>query len=155
MKVIAQLTARRTAIGCANSFNRYYSGPKRHGAGGRIGATVALLTRLGRLLGGLLLAVSSLATLLGIIGSHHRFSPRRSGENLWTVTIIPICGVGLVGWLLLAGATGPRIVATMVAFGLAMSTGLTGVVLRKRAAGTLLPSDVDLSVGFRGGQGGL
>lgn len=43
----------------------------------------------------------------------------------------------------------------MVAFGLALGAGLTGVVLRKRAAGTLLPSDVDLSVGFRGGQGEL
>jgi hypothetical protein len=46
-------------------------------------------------------------------------------------------------------------VATVVAFGLALGAGLTGVVLRKRAAGTFLPSDVDLSVGFRGGQGEL
>jgi hypothetical protein len=44
---------------------------------------------------------------------------------------------------------------TMVAFGLALGCGLTGLVCRKRAAGTLLPSDVDLSVGFRDGQGGL
>lgn len=64
-------------------------------------------------------------------------------------------GVALVGWTLWAGPTEARVVATMVAFGLALGAGLTGVVLRKRAAGTLLPSDVDLSVGFRGGQGGL
>jgi len=66
-----------------------------------------------------------------------------------------LCGVGVVGWLLLASPTAPRVMAAMMAFGLAIGCGLTGVVLRKRAAGTLLPSDVDLSVGFRGGQGGL
>ncbi|WP_251342757.1 hypothetical protein [Haloplanus halophilus] len=66
-----------------------------------------------------------------------------------------LCGVGLVGWLLLSGPTAVRVVAAMVAFGLALGAGLTGVVLRKWAAGTLLPSDVDISVGFRGGQGGL
>ncbi|WP_256476568.1 hypothetical protein [Haloplanus pelagicus] len=43
----------------------------------------------------------------------------------------------------------------MAVFGLAVSAGLTGVVFRKRASGTLSPSDVDPSVGFRGGQGGL
>jgi len=64
-------------------------------------------------------------------------------------------GVGLVGWMLWAGPTATRVVAAMVAFGLAIGCGLTGVVCRKYAAGTLLPSDVDLSVGFRGGQGGL
>jgi hypothetical protein len=87
-----------------------------------------LRTRLVALLGTLLLSVGALAAL-------------------W--------GVGLVGWTLWAGPTEARIVAAMVAFGLALGAGLTGVVLRKRAAGTLLPSDVDLSVGFRGGQGGL
>ncbi|GAB6861862.1 hypothetical protein ACFR97_10980 [Haloplanus litoreus] len=89
---------------------------------------MGLRTHLTALLGLLFLAVSALAAL---------------------------CGVGLVGWVLLAGPTGPRVVAAMVAFGLALSAGLTGLVVRKRAAGTLLPSDVDLSVGFRGGQGGL
>ena len=87
-----------------------------------------LRTRLVALLGTLFLAVAALAAL-------------------W--------GVGLVALTLWAGPTEARVVATMVAFGLAMGFGLTGVVLRKRAAGTLLPSDVDLSVGFRGGQGGL
>ena len=85
-------------------------------------------TRLTALLGTLLLVASALA-------------------GLW--------GVTLVGWTLWAGPTATRVVATMVAFGLALGLGLTGLVLRKRAAGTLLPSDVDLSVGFRGGQGGL
>lgn len=89
---------------------------------------MALTTRVAGLVGLLLLAASALAAL-------------------W--------GVGLVGWTLWAGPTATRIMAAMVAFGLAMGFGLTGVVLRKRAAGTLLPSDVDLSVGFRGGQGGL
>ena len=87
-----------------------------------------LRTRLASLLGTLLLAASALAIL-------------------W--------GVALVGWTLWAGPTEARVVATMVAFGVALGAGLTGVVLRKRAAGTLLPSDVDLSVAFRGGQGGL
>jgi hypothetical protein len=64
-------------------------------------------------------------------------------------------GVCLVGWLLVAGLTGPGVVAAMVAFGVALSAGLTGLVVRRRAAGTLLPSDVDLSVEVRGGQGGL
>jgi len=64
-------------------------------------------------------------------------------------------GVALVGWTVWTGPTATRVMTTMVAFGLATGTGLTGVVLRKRAAGTLLPSDVDRSVGFRGGQGGL
>ena len=45
--------------------------------------------------------------------------------------------------------------ATAVAFGVALGCGLTGLGCRKRATGTLPPSDVDLSVGFRGGQGGL
>jgi hypothetical protein len=87
-----------------------------------------LSTRLVAALGTLLLAASALAAL-------------------W--------GVALVVWTLRAGPTATRVMATMVAFGLAIGCGLTGVVLRKRAAGTLLPSDVDLSVGFRGGQGGL
>lgn len=85
-------------------------------------------TRLTALLGTLLLVASALA-------------------GLW--------GVTLVGWTLWAGPAATRVMATMVAFGLALGLGLTGLVLRKRAAGTLLPSDVDLSVGFRGGQGGL
>ena len=85
-------------------------------------------TRLTALLGTLLLVASALA-------------------GLW--------GVALVGWTLWAGPTATRVMATMVAFGLALGLGLTGLVLRKRASGTLLPSDVDLSVGFRGGQGGL
>jgi len=89
---------------------------------------VALKNRLIALLGILLLAVSALAALLGIL---------------------------LLGWMLWAGPTATRVMAAMMAFGLAIGCGLTGVVLRKRAAGTLLPSDVDLSVGFRGGQGGL
>jgi hypothetical protein len=89
---------------------------------------VSLRTRLVALLGTLFLAASALAAL-------------------W--------GVALVGWTLWAGPTATRVMATMVAFGLAMGCGLTGLVCRKRAAGTLLPSDVDLSVGFRGGQGGL
>ncbi|MEF8856314.1 MAG: hypothetical protein V5A16_02695 [Haloplanus sp.] len=89
---------------------------------------MSLTARLAALAGTLLLAASALAAL-------------------W--------GVGLVGWTLWAGPTATRVVAAMVAFGLAIGCGLTGVVLRKRAAGTLLPSDVDLSVGFRGGQGGL
>lgn len=90
--------------------------------------TVTRRTRLAALLGTLLLAVSVLTAL-------------------W--------GIALVGWMLWAGPTATRVMAAMVAFGLALGCGLTGVVLRKRAAGTLLPSDVDLSVGFRGGQGGL
>lgn len=85
-------------------------------------------TRLVALLGTVLLAVAALAAL-------------------W--------GVALVGWTLRAGPTATRVMATMVAFGLAIGCGLTGAVARKWAAGTLLPSDVDLSVGFRGGQGGL
>lgn len=87
-----------------------------------------VLTRFIALLGTFLLAVGALAALFG---------------------------VALVGWTLWAGPTATRVMATMVAFGLALGAGLTGVVLRKRAAGTLLPSDVDRSVGFRGGQGGL
>ncbi|WP_157969384.1 hypothetical protein [Haloplanus rubicundus] len=89
---------------------------------------MSLTTRLAALIGTLLLAASALATL-------------------W--------GVALVGWTLWAGPTATRVMAVMVAFGLAIGLGLTGAVVRKRAAGTLLPSDVDLSVGFRGGQGGL
>ncbi|AZH26480.1 hypothetical protein [Haloplanus aerogenes] len=89
---------------------------------------MSVVSRLAALAGALLLAVSALAAL-------------------W--------GVGLVGWMLWAGPTATRVMATMVAFGLSIGCGLTGVVLRKHAAGTLLPSDVDLSVGFRGGQGGL
>ena len=80
----------------------------------------------------------------------------RLGTLLLAVgTLTALCGVALVGWTLWAGPTPTRVMAAMVAFGLALGAGLTGVVCRKRAAGTLLPSDVDLSVGFRGGQGGL
>lgn len=69
--------------------------------------------------------------------------------------VATLWGVGLVGWLIWAGPTATRVMAIMVAFGLALGAGLTGAVFRKRAAGTLLPSDVDISVAFRGGQGGL
>ena len=89
---------------------------------------MGLTARLVALLGTLCLAASALAAL-------------------W--------GAALVGWMLWVGPTGPRVVAAMVAFGLAIGLGLTGAVACKWAAGTLLPSDVDLSVGFRGGQGGL
>jgi hypothetical protein len=64
-------------------------------------------------------------------------------------------GLGLVAWIVQAGPTEPRVVATMVAFGLALGCGLTGAVARKWATGTLLPTDADISVAFRGGQGGL
>jgi hypothetical protein len=57
--------------------------------------------------------------------------------------------------MLWTGPTATRVMATMVAFGLAIGFGLTWLVRREHAAGTLLPSDVDRSVGFRGGQGGL
>ena len=79
-----------------------------------------------------------------------------AGTGLLATSALAACaGVALVGWLLMAGVTAPRVMAAMVAFGLALSAGLVGVVARKHAAGTLLPSDVDLSIGFRGGQGGL
>lgn len=87
-----------------------------------------LSARVVALLGTLLLAASALAAL-------------------W--------GLGLVASIVRTGPTEPRVVAAMAAFGLAMGCGLTGVVACKWAAGSLLPSDVDLSVGFRGGQGGL
>ncbi|MFB6103053.1 MAG: hypothetical protein ABEJ73_10865 [Haloplanus sp.] len=89
---------------------------------------MSLAARLGGLVGTLLLAVGALAAL-------------------W--------GVGLVGWTLWAGPTATRVLTAMVAFGFALGAGLTGAVLRKHAAGTLLPVDVDISVAFRGGQGGL
>jgi hypothetical protein len=89
---------------------------------------VTLRSRLASLLGTFLLAVAALAALLGVC---------------------------LVGWTLWAGPTATRVMTAMVAFGLAIGLALTGAVARKWAAGTLLPSDVDLSVGFRGGQGGL
>jgi hypothetical protein len=89
---------------------------------------VSLRTRLVALLGTLLLATSALAALWGVV---------------------------LVGWTLWAGPTAARVMAAMVAFGLAVGAGLSGLVCRKYAAGTLIPADVDLSVGFRGGQGGL
>ncbi|SEA09384.1 hypothetical protein SAMN04488065_1800 [Haloplanus vescus] len=69
--------------------------------------------------------------------------------------VATLWGVALVGWLIWVGPTATRVMAALVAFGAAIGAGLTGAVFRKRAAGTLLPSDVDLSVGFRGGQGGL
>jgi len=79
-----------------------------------------------------------------------------AGSALLIVSgLATLWGVGLVGWLIWGGPTATRVMAAMVAFGLALGAGLTGAVFRKRAAGTLLPSDVDLSVGFRGGQGGL
>jgi hypothetical protein len=87
-----------------------------------------LSARVVALLGTLLLAAGALATL-------------------W--------GVGLVAWTLRFGPTATRVVATMVAFGLALGCGLTGAVARKWATGTLLPTDADISVAFRGGQGGL
>ncbi|GAB3328211.1 hypothetical protein [Haloplanus salinarum] len=79
-----------------------------------------------------------------------------AGTGLLATSALAACaGLALLAWLLMAGATAPRVMAAMVAFGLALSAGLVGVVARKHAAGTLLPSDVDKSVGFRGGQGGL
>jgi len=74
---------------------------------------------------------------------------------LTLAALATLWSVGLVAWLLWAGPTATRVVTAMVAGGLAVGCGLTGVVCRKHAAGTLLPSDADLSVAFRGGQGGL
>jgi len=78
--------------------------------------------------------------------------PTRLVAILGTSAIAALWDVALVGWTLWTGPTAVRVMATMVAFGVAIGCGLTGLVCRKRAAGTLLPSDVDLSVGFRGGQ---
>lgn len=89
------------------------------------------------------------------MGSTTRLTALAGTLLLAASALCALWGVGLVAWMLWIGPTATRVMATMVAFGLAMGCGLTGVVFRKRAAGTLLPSDVDLSVGFRGGQGGL
>jgi len=65
--------------------------------------------------------VGPLYYLIGVIGSHHSFSPGRAGEKLWTVTIIPmslastVCGLAaaalLIGVALSIPAFGERFVA--------------------------------------------
>ncbi|MCG1003218.1 MULTISPECIES: hypothetical protein [Halobacterium] len=56
---------------------------------------------------------------------------------------------------LLWGLTSGRFLTIWFAAGFALTTGFTGYVIRKRIAGNVLPLDYDISVAFRGGQGGL
>ncbi|MGB9964776.1 hypothetical protein [Halobacterium hubeiense] len=80
----------------------------------------------------------------------------------------------LAGWLLLAvagvaalnvawmvassalwGVTTARFLTGWFSAGLALTAGLTGYVVRQRVAGNVIPLNYDVSVAFRGGQGGL
>ncbi len=56
---------------------------------------------------------------------------------------------------LLWGLTAVRFATIWFSAGLALTAGLTGYVVRKRVAGNVIPLDYDISVAFRGGQGGL
>lgn len=82
----------------------------------------------GNLFGYLLLAVASLATL-------------------WCLSAI---GASLI-W----GLSGQRAMLILTTFGFAFTTGFFGYFVRKAVAGQVLPSDPDISIAFRGGQGGL
>jgi hypothetical protein len=64
-------------------------------------------------------------------------------------------GLVLVGASLYWGLTALRLQLLVVAFGLAFTLGFTGYYIRRLVAGTVLALDYDVSVGFRGGQGGL
>ena len=64
-------------------------------------------------------------------------------------------GIGGVGLILLSGLTAVRLSIVMVAFGSAIYAGFFGYYVRKLVAGQVLDIDYDISVGFRGGQGGL
>jgi len=81
--------------------------------------------------------------------------------NLVGLALLAVSGVatlgvvGLVGVSLLDGLTGARFAALWFTAGLALTAGFCGYVLRKFAAGNVIPLDYDISVAFRGGQGGL
>lgn len=64
-------------------------------------------------------------------------------------------GIGGIGLILLYGLTAVRLSVVMVAFGFAIYAGFFGYYIRKLVAGHVLDIDYDISVGFRGGQGGL
>lgn len=56
---------------------------------------------------------------------------------------------------LLWGLTSGRFLRIWFSAGFALTAGFVGYVVRKRVAGNVLPLDYDISVAFRGGQGGL
>ena len=60
-------------------------------------------------------------------------------------------GAAMIGYVAFAGATAGRLTGVLAGFGLLVTCGLTGYVVRKTVAGQVLPSDVDTSVAFRGG----
>ena len=67
-------------------------------------------------------------------------------------TVATLATVGLIA---ARGATPARFMTTLVATGVATSTGFTGWFIRKRIARNVVPIDVDETAAFRGGQGGL
>ena len=63
-----------------------------------------------------------------------------------------LAGIGLIA---VRGPTPARFMTTLVAAGVATSTGFTGWFIRKRVARNVAWIDVDKTAAFRGGQGGL
>ncbi len=81
--------------------------------------------------------------------------------NLVGLLLLAVAGLAVLSAVaavvssLLWGLTGVRFATIWFSAGLAMTAGLTGYVVRKRVAGNVIPLDYDVSVAFRGGQGGL
>ena len=66
--------------------------------------------------------------------------------------VATLAGLGLIA---VRGATPARFMTTLVAVGVATSTGFTGWFIRERIARNVVPIDVDETAAFRGGGGGL
>lgn len=60
-----------------------------------------------------------------------------------------------IGASLIWGLSGQRAMLILTTFGFAFTTGFFGYFVRKAIAGQVLPSDPDISIAFRGGQGGM
>jgi|GEM_PF-2250644 len=66
--------------------------------------------------------------------------------------VAAVAAVGALALTLVDGLTGTRFITMWFATGLALTAGLCGYVLRKYAAGNVIPLDYDISIAFRGGQ---
>lgn len=65
--------------------------------------------------------------------------------------IAVIAGIGVVGLIVIEGATVNMVMLVMTAFGFSLFTGTFGYYTRKRVAGNVLSLDYDIAPGLRRG----
>ncbi len=67
----------------------------------------------------------------------------------------PLYSAWMVVRIALHGVTAGSLMGVLFGAGLFVCCGLTGYFIRKTIAGQVIPIDVDRSVAYRGGQGGM